>query len=351
MNFKSFSDSETKLSSCTVELTKIKGRNVLLEKNVTAQAAYDFSKCKNIGETTLSVVTRLQKCEKDLKNCSMVGDSNLVELNSYVAENISQQLLLGELRSEVATLSTSESDLKEEVSRLTLALEAEVRKSNGLVQEHASQLARLQSTVDTLQDDFSAVGICHNGSQDSNCSHLLEPYVCIPKVLKPKLCSTGSQDERLGLFGLRQCQLLGDETIGFIDVLSFVSSNPWTSSFLLTILVLAVVGILTPLWVYCHTRRRNVQLVPDHSSLTNTDPAANSGIIEAGLMPELGALSSSRRLRRGWTPRMPRKSRPDIGVRLRTFRELYDNMGVNPRTDTSAGKFVVIFQNILFRIL
>ena len=274
-----------------------------------------------------------------MKNCTSVGDVTLVELNSCIAENSSQQLLLGELRTEIDTLKTSESDLKEEVSRLTLVLETEARKSQELAQEHTSQLAGLQSTVDTLQDDFSAVGICHNDSQDSNCSYLLEPYFCIPKVLKPKLCSVGSRDERLGLFGLRQCQLLGDETIGFVDVLTFISSNPWTSSLLLAILALAVIGILTPLWLYCYARRRSVRLVPILSDQATTDSAMNSAAVEAGLMPELGAQSSSRYLRRSWIPRASRKTRPDDGVRLKTFKEIYSNLNISPQVDASTGDF------------
>jgi hypothetical protein len=309
---------------------KIKERNSVLEQNVTSQAAYDFSKCKNIKETTLSVVTRLQKCEKDLAN-------RTDDLNSCTSISFSQNLVIDELKENVTSLEVTKSILENEIVRLTTDLEIKSNETELLSQNYAVKLAGLQSTVDTLQEDFSAAGLCYNSTEESNCTYLLDPYFCVPKTLKSNLCSASSHDDRLNLFGLSQCQLVGDDTLGSIDVMKFIHANPKVSATLIVILTLATYGLLTPfLWCYLFSRktvRMDVRL-PDNEAGgdPSTDPA------EAGPKDPRVPIGPVRI----WSLTKNRGSRAKSGVRLKTFKELYDQISLEPVHVISEGNYFSI---------
>jgi hypothetical protein len=247
----------------------------VLEKNVTEQAKYDFSKCKGISESSLSLITRVQKCDKDLKTCNYNFSSETSKVKTCNDAKNELMANLSEAKDLAEDLNDTISVRDERINELESKLKASEDEVKILADDYASKLAELQSTVDLMQSDFDAIGICRNASEDTNCSGIIESYLCLPRILTSELCSV-RDDTRLDLFELPNCLLLGDGVLIDINWPAFVEKNPMTSLILLAFFVLGFWGLLcfAALSAYCCWRCHKARTTQfdEEGSIITTSP-------------------------------------------------------------------------------
>ena len=196
--------------------------------------------------------TRMMLCERALssKNSSLndfrekfqVQSSvlgNLTISNAHCQQNLTQAG--NDLRDQLREID----DLKRKVTGLEALTAAHKRtfdqrsvKMVRVVREMQGHLACLQS--------------------EENCITEATHYVTLPISFMESLCTYNLVDGQ-ELYGLHVCPFLGDRLWADLDTDHFMAQNPYTSSVLLLIMVLAAIGgltILTGAGLLCHRFRQ-----------------------------------------------------------------------------------------------
>lgn len=231
------------MRDCKDGADKLNVKIKTLEKNITEQSKYDFAKCKGITESSLSLITRVQKCDRELKTCESGLSSEIEKVDS--CDKLKNDLAADLLKAVDATAVANDTidTCVKEGNELKLKIQALEDEIQTMASIYADTLAGLRSTVDMMQSDFDAVGICRKTEENSNCSGIIESYLCLPRTLTTKLCST-AYDVRLNLFGLKSCLLIGDENLLSMDWRAYLENNPISSSVILILLILSFWGVV-----------------------------------------------------------------------------------------------------------
>jgi hypothetical protein len=169
------------------------------------------------------------------------------------------------ITSSLATCSQSEEqlgkDLAAQRSSLTdcqKSIEEFKKESGKSLAACESRSATLGAVIDSIQEDLK----CLEGTP--NCSFEAGKYLCLPRIMTSTLClktSVSGQE----LFGLGQCQLLGDSTVWHLNPRRFVRDNPYVVTLLIFTALFAIIGFICSLviclWcvIICRKKRRTTK--------------------------------------------------------------------------------------------
>jgi len=167
--------------------------------------------------------------------------------------------------SSLATCSQSEEQLDKDLAAQKSAysdcqqnIEKFRKESGESLAACESRSATLGAVVDSIQEDLK----CLEGTP--NCSFEAGKYLCLPRIMTSTLClkmSAAGQE----LFGLDQCQLLGDSSVWNLSPRQFARENPYTVSLLIFVALFAIIGFICTfiicLWcvIICRKKRRTTK--------------------------------------------------------------------------------------------
>ncbi len=167
--------------------------------------------------------------------------------------------------SSLATCLQGEEQLDKDLAAHRLALsecqqsiEDFKRDSGESLAASESRSATLGAVVDSIQEDLKCLG------GTPNCSCEAGKYLCLPRIMTSTLClkvSVSGQE----LFGLEQCQLLGDPTVWYLSPRPFARENPYVVTLLIFTTLFATIGFVCSfiicLWcvIICRKKRRTTK--------------------------------------------------------------------------------------------
>jgi hypothetical protein len=232
---------------------------VRLRTNITDQASFDFSKCRFINESTLTIYSRGQKFEKASKDCS----SSLAKVKGDLG---TCQTSLKDTSEASENLRVTLSNRDEEIKALNSKVERLSNETEELYISHAEKLGALRSEVAQIKSDLVAAGLCYQGSDHENCTLNLAAYTFLPQSLVAETCSWHFDVDRLQLFELAACTMVGDMNLFHLNLHEFIHENPILTSIFITTIILALIGLSAiiglMIWVvvYCCRKSRTPEL-------------------------------------------------------------------------------------------